>query len=128
MVCVWVAEAPESAKMEIRDWFLKESCKGYFVLNGFGGEKVNDMSSNIKSFDPKGGRKLSLKQKATNRIVYCSNHALRFAVLLRAVGTREPKRDPLRGKEVVKLGVIVFTTVITLQKFDSFLEVVLNIV
>nr|GEW72674.1 putative ribonuclease H-like domain-containing protein [Tanacetum cinerariifolium] len=44
---------------------------------------VEEISGHMKSLDPKGGGKVSLKQERTNDIVDGSNHAFCFAILLR---------------------------------------------
>ena len=70
---------------------------------------------------------MSLEQEASDTIVNSADHPLRSAVLLGCIGTREAELNAMSGKVIMELGIVIFFAVVTLEGFDSSVELSLNI-
>jgi hypothetical protein len=84
------------------------------------------MSSHVKGLNPIRRRKTSLKKESSKDVINSMNHSFSFVVLLRSVRTRESKKNTVIVEEIVERGVIEFHTIITLERFYSFIELGLN--
>ena len=81
----------------------------------------------MKGFHPISGWKMSLKKKGANDIVDCTEHALGFAILLGGVGTRKSHMDPVSVTKLMKLFIVKFFAIITLEYLNGLFELILNI-
>lgn len=76
------------------------------------------MGRNMESLGPKRWRELGLKKQRTNGVVYGSDHPFGFAVLLRCMRAREPKGNSMFSEVLMKPGIVILSSVITLENFD----------
>ena len=68
----------------------------------FCGKTVEDVSGGVKCFDPKLGRKASLKEKCADNVVGGAYHAFCLAILWRCVRAREAVGDAVVGEKSVE--------------------------
>ena len=83
---VGVAFATEDAKMIIGGRSPKKGMVRGGGSNRLGGQNVDEVGGCLQGFDPEGGWKGCLKQKAANNIVDGTDDALSLTVLGRGVG------------------------------------------
>lgn len=57
-----------------------------------------------------------MKEKGTDGVIDGSNHPLSFPVLLRSVRTREPESNAMFRKILVKVIVVIFTSIVALKR------------
>jgi hypothetical protein len=61
----------------------------------------------------------SLKEQATNLIIYGAKSTLNFTVLQRGVGAEHPQSHPMSGEECSRGSIVELMTIIALNIFDG---------
>jgi hypothetical protein len=56
-----------------------------------------------------------LEEEGANDIVGCTNCSLGGAVLLRCIRTRKTKENAVGGAKFIKLGIVKFSAIVTLE-------------
>ena len=67
-----------------------------------------------------------MKKESLHHISNGTNDTFGFTILRRGVGTGEPKHNAMGGKVIVKLGAVVFASIVTLKGFDIGVKLSLN--
>ena len=68
-----------------------------------------------------------VKEKRAHHVGYSSNDSFSLAILLGSIGARQPIGDPICGEESVKVFVIKFTAIVTLETFDRCLKLCFDV-
>ena len=59
-----------------------------------------------------------MKEERAHQVGYGSNNSFSLAILLGSIGARQPIGDPMCGEESVKVFVIKFAAIVTLETLD----------
>ena len=68
-----------------------------------------------------------MKEERAHHVGYSSNDSFSLAILLGSIGARQPIGDPICGEERVKVFVIKFTVIDTLETFDGCLKLCFDV-
>ena len=71
---------------------------------------------------PIGEGNRSVIKESPHGVANGSDNTFRFPILRRSVWTRKAKLDTVRGKEIVKLVVVKFFSIIALKGFDETIK------
>jgi len=116
---VRVAFAAKDAKVVVGGHGAKEGSVWCGEPERLGGQNVEKVGGCLQSFDPVGGWKGGLKQKAAHNIVEGTNEALSFTVLRRGVGTRHAEMHAVGEEERARAGVVKLLAVVALDCLHS---------
>ena len=68
-----------------------------------------------------------MKEERTHHVGYGSDDSFGFSILLGGIGARQPKGDPICVEESVKVFVIKFAVIVTLEAFDGCLKLCFDV-
>ena len=68
-----------------------------------------------------------VKKERAHHVGYSSNDSFSLAILLGSLGARQAIGDPIGIEESVKVFVIKFTTIVTLETFDGCMKLCFNV-
>ena len=68
-----------------------------------------------------------MKEERAHHVGYGSDDSFGLAILLGGIGARQPIGDPICGKERVKVFVVKFTAIVTLETFDGCVKLCFDV-
>ena len=116
---VWVTFAIKDAKVVVGGHGAKEGSVWCGEPERLGGQNVEKVGGCLQSFDPVGGWKGGLKQKAAHNIVERTDEALSLTVLRRGVGTGHAEVYAVGEEERARAGVVELLAIVALNFFDG---------
>ena len=119
---VRVTFATKDAKVVVGGHGAKEGSVWCGEPERLGGQNVEKVGGCLQSFDPVGGWKGGLKQKAAHNIVERTNEALSLTVLRRGVGTGHAEVYAVGEEERARAGVVKLLAVVALDCLDGGVE------